>query len=90
MADGLRQCGIDITYDRDSMQVTGLVTGSKIRGGVTISAQHDHRIGMSFLILGFIAKHPITVSGCTTIETSFPNFAANMTQLGASISVDAI
>ena len=72
MADGLRQCGVDVTYDDDSMQVTGQVTGSKINGGVTIAAQHDHRIGMSFLTLGMVAAQPITVSGCATIETSFP------------------
>ena len=90
MADGLRQCGVDVAYSDDSIQVKGQVTGNKIMGGVTLSAQHDHRIGMSFLTLGLITEHPITVSGCTTIETSFPNFAANMTQLGASIIVDAI
>ena len=90
MADGLRQCGVDVAYSDDSIQVNGQVTGNKIMGGVTLSAQHDHRIGMSFLTLGLITEQPITVSGCTTIETSFPNFAANMTQLGASISVDAI
>ena len=90
MADGLQQCGVDIAYDEDSMQVKGQVTGNKIKGGVTLSAQHDHRIGMSFLTLGLITKHPITVSGCTTIETSFPGFAEKMKQLGASISVDAI
>ena len=89
MADGLRRCGVETAYDDDSMQVQGQVTGSKIQGGVTISAQHDHRIGMSFLTLGLITDHPITVSGCTTIETSFPGFAANMKQLGASINVDA-
>ena len=88
MADGLRRCGVETAYDDDSMQVQGQVTGSKIQGGVTISAQHDHRIGMSFLTLGLITDHPITVSGCTTIETSFPGFAANMKQLGASINVD--
>ena len=90
MADGLRQCGVDVAYSDDSIQVKGQVAGNKIKGGVTLSAQHDHRIGMSFLTLGLITEHPITVSGCTTIETSFPNFAANMTQLGASISVDTI
>ena len=90
MADGLRQCGVDIAYNENSMQVKGQVTGRKIKGGVTISAQHDHRIGMSFLTLGLITEHPITVSGCATIETSFPDFAANMKQLGASISADTI
>jgi 3-phosphoshikimate 1-carboxyvinyltransferase len=90
MAEGLRQCGVVVSYNDDSMQVKGQGTGSKIKGGVTLSAQHDHRIGMSFLTLGFITEHPIIISGCTTIETSFPGFAENMKQLGASISVDAI
>ena len=90
MADGLRQCGVDVAYDDDSMQVTGQVTGSKINGGVTIAAQHDHRIGMSFLTLGMVAAQPITVSGCATIETSFPGFAAHMSKLGASITGDRV
>ena len=90
MANGLRQCGVDVAYSDDAIQVKGQVSGNKIKGGVTLSAQHDHRIGMSFLTLGFITEHPIIISGCTTIETSFPGFAENMKQLGASISVDAI
>jgi len=98
MAEGLRQCGVSVAYDDDSMQVTGQMTeqvtgqvtgqatDSKIAGGVTIAAQHDHRIGMSFLTLGMVAAKPITVSGCATIETSFPGFAARMSELGASIT----
>ena len=82
MADGLRDCGVSVEYDDDSMQVTG----GKVDGGVTIAAQHDHRIGMSFLTLGMIAAQPITVSGCATIETSFPGFATRMSELGALIS----
>ena len=62
MAEGLRQCGISVAYDDNSMQVTGQATDSKIAGGVTIAAQHDHRIGMSFLTLGMVAAEPITVS----------------------------
>ncbi len=90
MADGLRQCGVDVVYDADTMQVTGQARGGKITGGVTIAAQHDHRIGMSFLTLGMVAAQPITVSGCATIETSFPGFAAHMSELGALITGDAV
>ena len=57
----------------------------KYTGGATLSAKHDHRIAMSFLILGMIARTPITVTGCATIETSFPGFANSINQLGASI-----
>ena len=69
MANGLRQCGVDAVYSHDFIQVEGQFTGNKIKGGVTLSAQHDHRIGM-FFNTGRITKHPIKVSGCTTIETS--------------------
>ena len=82
MADGLIKCGVNVSYDDSSM----CVANSSIIGGATLSAQHDHRIAMSFLSLGLIAEMPITVTGCNTIETSFPGFASRMNQLGASIS----
>ncbi|MEK9910786.1 MAG: 3-phosphoshikimate 1-carboxyvinyltransferase [Candidatus Puniceispirillum sp.] len=81
MAEGLATCGISVTYDDESMQVTG----GSVAGGVTLSAQHDHRIAMSFLTLGLVSAAPISVTGCQTIETSFPGFAAGMNGLGAAI-----
>jgi 3-phosphoshikimate 1-carboxyvinyltransferase len=81
MANGLAACGITVEYDDDSMQVTG----SPVKGGISVSAKHDHRIAMSFLTLGLVAEAPITVTGCHTIETSFPGFAAGMNALGANI-----
>ena len=81
MADGLAACGVAVDYDDDSMRVSGSV----IKGGTTLSAQHDHRIAMSFLTLGLVAEAPIAVTGCATIETSFPGFANGMNQLGADI-----
>jgi 3-phosphoshikimate 1-carboxyvinyltransferase len=82
MADGLTRCGVKVDYNEDSMRITN----STVNGGVTISAEHDHRIAMSFLTLGMNAKAPITVTGCATIETSFPGFATAMNQLGASFA----
>ena len=81
MANGLRKCGIIVDHDEDSMKVTGGI----IKGGTIIDAEHDHRIGMSFLVLGLVAEQPVTVSGCNTIETSFPNFAKSMAKIGALI-----
>ena len=52
-------------------------------GGARIEAHHDHRIAMSFLVLGGLARAPVTVAGAETIETSFPGFAALMNRLGA-------
>ena len=82
MADGLMAAGADVRYDDDTMTVTG----SHIAGGMTVDSQHDHRIAMSFLTLGLISEAPVSVDGCETINTSFPNFAAIMKNAGANIA----
>lgn len=82
MADGLAAAGATVSYDDDSMTVTG----SPVQGGVSIASQHDHRIAMSFLTLGMVAQQPITVTGCETINTSFPGFADNMNGAGAALT----
>ena len=61
------------------------VTGGAISGGITIDSQHDHRIAMSFLTLGMVTESPMTVSGCGTINTSFPGFADSMNRCGAAL-----
>ena len=47
-----RVAGVSVSYDDDSMTVIG----GAVQGGVSIASQHDHRIAMSFLILGMVAK----------------------------------
>ena len=60
------------------------IYGSKVVGGCSIDSELDHRIAMSFLILGLISKEPIKVLRPSTIETSFPNFYKIMIELGAN------
>ncbi|MGI9435614.1 MAG: 3-phosphoshikimate 1-carboxyvinyltransferase, partial [Geminicoccaceae bacterium] len=59
--------------------------GGQPAGGCSIDAAHDHRIAMSFLVLGCLSREPIEVGGAETIETSFPGFADIMNGLGAAI-----
>lgn len=82
MAGGLERAGVEVTTTADSMTVTGR---GEVDGGIAVDANHDHRIAMSFLVLGLAAKRPVSVSGCATIATSFPGFADLMRSLGASI-----
>ena len=82
VADGIAACGGTVRYDEDSMTVTG----APVAGGVTIASQHDHRIAMSFLTLGMVSQNPITVTGCGTINTSFPRFAELMNGCGANLT----
>ena len=59
---------------------------SCINGGFRISSQHDHRIAMSFLILGLVSNDKIIVDGVSTIETSFPDFVRTINELGGRIN----
>ncbi len=83
MVTGLKSCGIEICEHQDGMTVTGQ---PNVAGGAEIKTHLDHRIAMSFLILGMRADQPITVDDGTVIETSFPGFRKLMNGLGANIA----
>ena len=82
MAAGLAACGVKVTVEGDDLIVEG---GGRPAGGAAIDAKLDHRIAMSFLVLGGLATAPVTVAGAEAIETSFPGFADLMNGLGAAI-----
>lgn len=83
MADGLAAAGVNVEMGEDSLTVEGL--SQPPAGGCLVDADHDHRIAMSFLVMGGLTKAPIEVSGAETIETSFPGFSDLMNGLGADI-----
>ena len=59
------------------------------KGGATVETQLDHRIAMSFLVMGMASEHPITVDDGSVMETSFPGFTDLMNGLGAKIGTGA-
>jgi 3-phosphoshikimate 1-carboxyvinyltransferase len=81
--EGLRQCGIEAWEEQDSLIVEG--TGGSVPGGADVEAFHDHRIAMSFLVLGLAARAPVTVDSASMIATSFPGFSGIMNSVGAQI-----
>jgi 3-phosphoshikimate 1-carboxyvinyltransferase len=82
MAEGLKAAGVDARVDGDDLHVQG---GPRPAGGVAIDCHHDHRIAMSFLVLGGISRDPVQVSGAETIATSFPDFVRLVNELGGGI-----
>ncbi len=88
MAKGLRLAGVNVDETDTSMCVHGTKDkwgNSCINGGFRISSQHDHRIAMSFLILGLVSNDKIIVDDVSTIETSFPDFVGTINKLGGRI-----
>jgi 3-phosphoshikimate 1-carboxyvinyltransferase len=85
MVEGLRACGVDAEELPDGLVVRGRGPKS-VRGGASIRSLGDHRVAMSFLVLGMASKEPVVVDDADMIATSFPGFAECMRGLGADIT----
>jgi 3-phosphoshikimate 1-carboxyvinyltransferase len=84
MARGLEACGVRVEEDEDTLIVHGCGAGA-VPGGATCATHIDHRIAMSFLVLGLASKAPVSVDDGSPIQTSFPVFEELMRGLGAEI-----
>ena len=84
VANGLKINGVDCQEGKDFLVVSGQPSGKNIGGG-TVTTHLDHRIAMSFLVLGLRAERPVTIDDTRMIATSFPEFMKMMTKLGAQI-----
>ena len=83
IAAGLKANGVRVEVGDDSLTIHG--TGGKVMGNGTVATHLDHRIAMSFLVLGLASEQPVTVDDGAMIATSFPGFAPLMAGLGARI-----
>jgi 3-phosphoshikimate 1-carboxyvinyltransferase len=84
MAEGLRACGVEVTEFEDGMVVHGRGADG-VPGGATVATRLDHRIAMSFLVLGLASAKPVTIDDAAPIATSFPSFLSMMRGLGAGM-----
>lgn len=85
MAEGLKACGVELEEGDDWLVIQGLGgTDSRVPGGATVQSHLDHRIAMSFLVLGLVSENPVTVDDASPIDTSFPDFRGLMEGLGAT------
>lgn len=80
---GLRDCGVKSWTEGDDLIVEGC--GAPPAGGADVRAFGDHRIAMSFLVLGLAAERPVSADSADAIPTSFPDFAGTMESIGAQI-----
>jgi len=61
-----------------------VVEGGAVRGGGSVVTHLDHRIAMSFLVMGLASDMPMQIDDSATIATSFPDFRLLMESLGAA------
>ena len=84
VADGLAATGVPARIEGDDLIVTGLpeVPG----GGGPVATHLDHRIAMSFLVMGLASRDPVVIDDESMIATSFPTFRPVMEALGAGFA----
>ena len=87
IARGLAACGVRVEEGGEELVVHGAGRPPKggAQGATMIMTDLDHRIAMSFLVLGLASDEPIMVDDGRFIDTSFPGFVALMHGLGADI-----
>ncbi|BBB11556.1 3-phosphoshikimate 1-carboxyvinyltransferase [Sphingopyxis sp. FD7] len=73
MATGLKAIGARIEEKEDGLVIEGS-GGDPLPGGATIAGHLDHRICMSFAVVGLVSEAPVTIDDMAPVATSFPNF----------------
>ena len=81
MAVGLSVNGVNHEIEADDLIVHG--GAGRVEGGGMVATHLDHRIAMSFLVMGLASAKPVTVDDERMIATSFPTFKPLMQRLGA-------
>ena len=90
VAAGLVCAGVSHTIECDDLLVHG--NGLAPRGGRdgssdVVKTHMDHRIAMSFLVMGMASQQPMVVDDMAFIATSFPAFVALMNGLGGKLAL---
>lgn len=85
---GLKANGVSCEEGKDWLKVTGTPGGKGLGGAgsgniAPVATHLDHRIAMSFLVMGLGAEKPVQIDDASPIATSFPEFTALMRELGA-------
>ena len=84
IVDGLTRNGVNArALPDDSILIKG--TKNNVQGGGLIEAKLDHRIAMSFMVMGMASEKPVAIDDVSSVATSFPEFISLMNEAGAAI-----
>lgn len=83
VAAGLTAAHVANSIEGDDLIVQG---AGAVIGGARVATHLDHRIAMSFLVMGLASDRPMSVDDASMIATSFPTFRPEMERLGAAFA----
>lgn len=82
MGAGLRRLGAEVTEYADGIDVSGGELHSAL-----VDARGDHRIAMSFAVLGLCVPGGVEIRDVDNIVTSYPEFVSHLKALGAELEM---
>jgi 3-phosphoshikimate 1-carboxyvinyltransferase len=83
IATNLQKCGVEVKVGDDYLEIKGGFKQPNKQ--VDIITNLDHRIAMSFLIMGMNLENGVKIDDSSMIDTSFPDFVKILKKLGAQI-----
>jgi len=90
MCSGLQQCGINAVETVDGFIIEGDPMfhhdKSTLNTPLLLHPQGDHRLAMSFTLLGLNGRQPVNISHAEIINESFPEFVNILQGLGARMT----
>lgn len=85
VAESLKANGVVAEEGPDFLIVTG--GKGSVQGGGLVKSRLDHRIAMSFSVMGIASVQPVQIDDGSPINTSFPGYVDLMNALGAKITM---
>lgn len=79
----LKRCGIKNIIKNNNLTI--YPSKNNQNKVIKIDPKKDHRIAMSFAVMGMVYKHGIKIKDAEYINTSFPNFIEKINNIGANI-----
>ena len=81
--NNLEKFGSKCVIKKDSIIINPIK--NKKNNLIKIDSKKDHRIAMSFAIMGMLSSKGVTINNAEYINTSFPNFINEINKIGAKI-----
>jgi len=78
--EGLGLLGVDAWIDRDDLYIEGQ-PGLKVPQGVVFDSKNDHRLAMTWALVGLAGAVPVRVTNFDSVKISYPHFLSDIERL---------
>lgn len=80
IVSGLTQLGVDAWTEGDDLFIEGQ-PDLQIPEGLVLDSRNDHRLAMTWSLVGLVGNTPVTVTNFDSVEVSYPDFLRDIQSL---------